>query len=68
MGNLFGNHMETFMCCSRGSGINIRKYDIEDLLAGWRWSGGFIFLWVHSKVFGFFFPVLECFEDQTFIR
>lgn len=55
MGSLFGNHMETFMCCFGGSGINVRKYDTEDLLAGWCWSGGFIFLWIHSKVFGVFF-------------
>lgn len=68
MGDLYGNHMETFTCCFGGSGINVRKYDIAYLLAGWCWSGGFIFLWVHSEVCGFFFPVLECIGDQTFRR
>lgn len=35
MGDLFGNHMETFMCCFHGSGINVTKYDTPYLLAGW---------------------------------
>lgn len=66
VGHLFGNHMETFMCCFCESGINVTKYDTPYLLAGWCWNGGFTFLCIHSKVLIFSSSTRECWRPNIY--